>query len=478
MRIRPVAREFTDLPTAVRAVRLTPMAAAKGSNRVRPTVLTVAVLAGIAAATPSAHAAAFPAACGAGWETTTVVEGVGNLENLDSDGAGGFYVTGIMDGYLAHVDSTGWMEKVVTGLSRPAGVRVAGPYVYFLTGDGLSQAPGTLQRYDTETRTVQILLTGLNGPNGLLLLPDGSFLFTTIGLGGPNGISRYRPETSEYERDWASLPPSNGIALAADGESIYVDTMTLQIYRIPLTDPGHHILVSGIPDLVALPDDMAATRAGALFVADHILGAVYQVDTTTGATCAIITGLIKPGPVRNPPDGATSVRIAPDAASWALFVTSMDGSLRRLRPPAGIDLTPRHAGCGGIAPGIAPTPTGELPQAGQLGSVRIPLPAIAVQSKARPAMTIRARTNPIGAVPSIRSDGAAGAALTFDGGTVLLGRKDRGRIGTHGGGRRRGRRGHRGAAEPVGAVDGRQRHRAMDSRGISCHARRRRNRTW
>ncbi|MEU7628619.1 hypothetical protein AB0C34_01350 [Nocardia sp. NPDC049220] len=41
----------------------------------------------------------------------------------------------------------------------------------------------------------------------------------------------------------------------------------------PLTDPGHHSLVSGIPDLVAFPDDRQATRAGALFVADHILGA-------------------------------------------------------------------------------------------------------------------------------------------------------------------------------------------------------------
>ncbi|MGO4615508.1 hypothetical protein AB4305_14115 [Nocardia sp. 2YAB30] len=320
------------------------MATGMGSTRVRGAVLTAAVLAGIAAATPTSQAGTLPTICSEGWVATTVVEGVGNLENLDSDGRGGFYVTGIMDGYLAHVDSAGRMEKLVTGLWRPAGVRVAGPYVYFLTGDGLSEPPGTLQRYDTATGAVEILLTGLNGPNGLLLLPDGGLLFTTIGLGGPNGISRYWPATNEYERDWASLPPSNGIALAADGESVYVDTMTLQIYRVPLHDPSRPTLVSGIPDLIALPDDMEATRAGALFVADHILGAVYQVDTATGATCAIITGLIKPGPVRNPPDGATSVRIARDGDSWALFVTSMDGTLRRLRPPAGLDVTPATPG--------------------------------------------------------------------------------------------------------------------------------------
>ncbi len=317
---------------------------AKGTGiRVRAAVLSaVAVVAGLTTAMPAAQAETFPAMCSDGWETTTIVEGVGNLENLDSDGRGGFYLTGLMDGYLAHVDSAGRMTKLVTDLHRPAGVRVAGRYVYFLTGDGLSEPPGTLQRYDIETGAVHVLLTGLNGPNGLLLLPDGSLLFTTIGLSGPSGISRYWPETNDYERDWAALPPSNGLALAADGESIFVDTMTLQILRVRLDDPAHPTVVSGIPDLVALPDDMEATRAGALFVADHILGAVYRVDTTTGATCAIITGLIKPGPVRNPPDGATSVRIDRDGNAWALFVTGMDGTLRRLRPPPGIDLTPAN----------------------------------------------------------------------------------------------------------------------------------------
>ncbi|MFE7744862.1 hypothetical protein [Nocardia sp. NPDC057455] len=315
---------------------------AKGRGiRVRAAVLSaVAMVAVLTTAMQAAQAETFPARCSDGWETTTVVEGVGNLENLDSDGRGGFYVTGLMDGYLAHVDGAGRMEKLVTDVHRPAGVRVAGRYVYFLTGDGLSEPPGTLQRYDIETGAVHVLLTGLNGPNGLLSLPDGSLLFTTIGLSGPTGISRYRPETSEYERDWSTLPPSNGLALAADGASVFVDTMTLQILRVRLDDPAHPTVVSGIPDLVALPDDMEATRAGALFVADHVLGAVYQVDTTTGATCAVITGLIKPGPLRNPPDGATSVRIDRNGDSWALFVTSMDGTLRRLRPPPGIDLTP------------------------------------------------------------------------------------------------------------------------------------------
>lgn len=290
---------------------------------------------------PTASGDFVPASCAQGWGVETVVEGVGNLENLDSDGAGGFYVTGILDGFLAHVDAAGRFEPLVTGLDHPAGVRVVGRSVYFLTGDGLDAAPGTLRRYDIDTGAVEVLLTGLNGPNGLLVLPDGDLLFTTIGIKAPpTGISRYRPSTGEYTKTWSALPLTNGLALAPDGRSLFTDSLELKVFRIPLDAPNSWSAVTGIPQLLALPDDMEATRDGLLFVADHALGAVYQVDTATGAACAIITGLIKPGPLRNPPDGATSVRIVRDADGWALYVTSMDGALRRLRPPSGLDLTP------------------------------------------------------------------------------------------------------------------------------------------
>ncbi|NEW51228.1 SMP-30/gluconolactonase/LRE family protein [Nocardia cyriacigeorgica] len=312
-----------------------------GRTRTWSALLAITVATGLATAGP-AHAQTFPTMCAQGWEATTLVEGVGNLENLDSDGAGGFYVTGIVDGYLAHISADGRFEKLVTGLDKPAGVRIAGRSVYFLTGDGLDAAPGTLQRYDIDTGATTVLLTDLNGPNGLLLLPDGDLLFTNIGAQGtPTGISRYRPSTGEYTKTWSPLPLTNGLALAPDGTSIFTDNLTMRIFRIPLDAPAKATVVAGIPDLISMPDDMEATRDGDLFVADHAVGAIYRVDTATGSSCAIISGLIKrPDPIRVPPDGTTSVRIARDGTSWSLFITSMDGTLRRLRPPADVDLTP------------------------------------------------------------------------------------------------------------------------------------------
>ncbi|MEU1981938.1 SMP-30/gluconolactonase/LRE family protein [Nocardia sp. NPDC019395] len=318
---------------------------ASAMTRTRAALCAMALAAGGLATVPAAHAQVLPPSCVDGWQSETLLEGAGNLENLDSDGAGGFYVTGIRDGYLAHISADGAFDKLVTGLDHPAGVRVAGSSVYFLTGDGFAEAPGTLQRYDTETGAVTVLLTGLNGPNGLLVLPDGDLLFTNIGVrGGPAGISRYRPSTGEFTPAWSPVPLTNGLALAPDGNSIYTSNMTLSLFRIPLNAPAEAPVVAGLPGFVALPDDMEATRAGDLFVADHLAGAVYRVDPETGTGCAVITGLIEhPDPIRIPPDGATSVRIARDGDAWALYVTSMDGTLRRLRPPAGIDLTPADA---------------------------------------------------------------------------------------------------------------------------------------
>lgn len=310
------------------------------------TALCATALTALGLLIPSAtHAQPLPPSCAAGWEAATLVEGVGNLENLDSDGSGGFYITGILDGYLAHVAADGTFEKLVTGLDQPAGVRVAGRSVYFLTGDRVSGAPGTLQRYDLDTGAVTVLLTGLKGPNGLLLLPDGDLLISNIGLSGlPSGISRYRPATGEFTETWSPLPLTNGLALAPDGKSIYTANLAAQLFRLPLDAPDRAAVVTGIPELLWLPDDMEAVSAGDLFVADHGMGAVYRVDPATGSACAVISGLIeRPDPVRTPLDGATSVRIARDGGSWALYVTSMDGTLRRLRPPAGVDLTPADA---------------------------------------------------------------------------------------------------------------------------------------
>jgi gluconolactonase len=318
------------------------MSSGVGSTRLCAALFTVAMTAGIVVAEP-ATAGANPGSCSAGWESTTLASDLGGLENLESDDNGGFYVTGIVRGTLAHVDAQRNVETLLTGLDHPAGVRLVGSTLYFITGDGSTpNGGGTLSRFDVVTRETAVVVSGLTQPNGLLLLPDGDLLVSQLSIPWPPvGIGRYRPSTGQYTRSWSDTPYPNGLALSADRTAIYTENDALsQILRIPLDAPNSSTVVAQIPDgLFPGLDDLDATRNGTLFVAGDVSGSVYQVDTRNGAWCSIVTNLINPGPF-NIPRGPTSVRIAPDVNGWALYVTSIDGNLYRLRPPPGVDLTP------------------------------------------------------------------------------------------------------------------------------------------
>ncbi|MFD4367394.1 SMP-30/gluconolactonase/LRE family protein [Rhodococcus sp. NPDC058521] len=306
-------------------------------------VAVVAATATLSVGAPSEAGASAPS-CSEGWQSETMASGLGWLENLEPDGRGGFYVSGGDNGELYHVDSANNVETVLSGLDKPAGLRLAGTDLYFVTGDDPMRtvADGTLKRLDTNSGSVTTLADGLYGPNGLLLLPDGDLLISRIDIfGPPTGIARYTPSTNTLDRSWSTIPRSNGMALTPDGTAFYTGDVTSQILRVPLDSPSTPSTVMGFPDLIGLPDDMEAVADGTLYVADHLAGAVYRINPETREACTVLTGMIKPpAPIRMPPDGPTSVRVAPDGDGWALYVTGFDGTLRKLRPPPGVDLAP------------------------------------------------------------------------------------------------------------------------------------------
>ncbi|MFI8974045.1 hypothetical protein ACIGO9_14245 [Nocardia asteroides] len=79
---------------------------------------------------PVAVAHAAPG-CAEGWQAEAVAADLGGLENLEADGAGGFYVTGIVRGELLHVGRDGRVTTVLTGLDNPAGLRLSGGHPVF-----------------------------------------------------------------------------------------------------------------------------------------------------------------------------------------------------------------------------------------------------------------------------------------------------------------------------------------------------------
>lgn len=287
------------------------------------------------AATPAAQAT--PDATCQRWQATTVASGLGALENLEPDGRGGFYLSAINDGRLLHVDEHGSSTTVLTGLDHPAGLRLSGSSLYFLTGNNPGTARGTLQRLDLTTGQSTTLLTGLPAPNGLLFLPDGDLIFSQLTV-PPRGIDRYNPGTGQHTKSWSTTPLPNGLALTLDRTALFTENSALStILRVPLDKPNATSTVARLPGLIAGSDDMQATRDGTLYVAGDTSGEVYAVNTSTGRVCTIAKGISQ---LALPPNGPTSVRVGPGPDGNALYVTAIDGKLRRLQPPAGIDLTP------------------------------------------------------------------------------------------------------------------------------------------
>lgn len=271
------------------------------------------------------------------WQMTTVASGLGALENLEPDGRGGFYLSAINDGRLLHVDDRGTSTTVLSGLDHPAGLRLSGNTLYFLTGNNPGTSRGTLQRLDVTTGQSTTLLTGLPSPNGLLFLPDGDLIFSQLTV-PPRGIDRYSPATGHHTKSWSTTPLPNGLAFNPDRTAIFTENAALStILRVPLDNPNAVSTVTRLPGLFAGSDDMQATRDGTLYVAGDTSGEVYAVNTNTGRICTIAKGLSQ---LSLPPNGPTSVRVGPGPDGNALYVTAIDGKLRRLQPPAGTDLSP------------------------------------------------------------------------------------------------------------------------------------------
>jgi hypothetical protein len=266
-----------------------------------------------------------------GWQMDTVVSGLGELENVESDGNGGFFVSGADVNKLYDVDAAGNVTVVLGNVTAPGGLQLDGTTLYIMS----RSADAGVLALDTATGAVT-KVSSMNG-NGLLRLPNGDLLTTWVGTEGtpPAGVTRLSHETGAVQPNWAPVPRAEGLALTPDHTAVYTDDLfTGQIYRVPLGDPAHWTVVGRAEGVLPGDDDLTAAQDGTVYVAAHIGGSIDRVDPATGATCAIATGIASGW------NGPASVRIGRDGDGWALYASAFDGTLRRIRPPAGVDVTP------------------------------------------------------------------------------------------------------------------------------------------
>ena len=290
------------------------------------------VLAALVAAVPSSSAATNPCTP---WQQKTLKSGLGSLENLEFDNAGGLLVSATAQNAIERLTPNGNVTTLVPNVNAPGGQRLIGRTLYFNTGDaaqsGLGNTPdGTLERFDLDTHTRSTFASGLTMPNGLAVLPNGDFVVSRD-IGSGTGITRIpASDPSHPQANWAKLDDQNGMAVDPTGTFLYADqTFTLDsaVYRIRVSDPTDMKVVatlydSGIPKGL---DDMTIDSKGVLYVAANAAGQVIRLDPASGKHCTIVTGLQNPSSLK--------FGRGPGWNKSHLYVTAFDGTVRELIPP-------------------------------------------------------------------------------------------------------------------------------------------------
>ena len=256
---------------------------------------------------------------------TTLAHGLGPLENLAVDGRGGLLLSQnnlVVPGSLNRLDSDGRVSTVLTGVDRRRD-RGAGPGCVLRHGRlDVGGAAGRAHRHrrrrrprhrwamdggERVGRAERARRVAERGPGGERA--NGFDVGFGVRFGaalrtGRSGAERTRvgPERSVAVRGHQLRPSAVGVSRRRHRPGL-----APQRWTIP--DAG----------LLPVPDDLAVDADGRVYIALNLAGRVVRVDTATGQTCTIATGLATP----------TSVRFSGDHD--VLFVSGFDGAVRGLR---------------------------------------------------------------------------------------------------------------------------------------------------
>lgn len=269
------------------------------------------------------------------WRGRTVLSGQGFLENLVFDRSGGLLLSASSDDAILRLGSHGGLRTLIDNVNAPGGLRIRHGVLYFNTGDDAQsgihgRADGTIERYRLQDGHRTVWAKRLTMPNGLIFLPNGDAVVSRD-LGQGTGMTRVPAgHPRRPQPNWAKLDDTNGMAKDPTGRWLYtVETFApaSRVYRIRINDPSKIRVVAELGNgTVPLGlDDMTRDRRGRLYIAANIAGEVIRLNPETGASCVIASGL------RNP--SAVKFGRGPGWSHRSLYVTSFDGTVRKLTPP-------------------------------------------------------------------------------------------------------------------------------------------------
>ena len=262
-------------------------------------VVAAAVLA-VAVAPSAASASAVDACPGVGPVTTLIRDGSW-LESSVFDASGHLVYTDVPSGRVSSLDSPVAPVRRVGTVRLPGGMALTpGGRIAVASGNTWGRLFGGVALFliDPATGAKTKVASGLVAANGLARAADGT-TYTADQVASQ--IDRVLPDGTVKTGWWRGAGGTNGLALTADGRTLYVALANAaRIVAIDTTTRAARTVFVA-PGLLPLPDGLTVDRTGRLYVAMFVSGEVLRVDPATGGACRLARGFTRPSSVAIPP---------------------------------------------------------------------------------------------------------------------------------------------------------------------------------
>lgn len=271
---------------------------------IRTTTIAIAATATLIAA-PAAGALAAPTGV-----TSTQAQTQVRTQDLDvniggwAEGStilpdGDILVSNLSKSIIQRVDGATGEISTVAEVADPSQMVVDGNTLYVVTGNSPASVfvrNGGVLAIDLTTGARRTVTAGLGEANGMAQLPGGD-LIVSVTLGHGAGVHRLDPRTGERRKLTSSFPTPNGVAVGPQGQVYVGSTLLGALFTVDPTT-GATTRVAGQSTSL---DDFDVRSDGTI-VGATTLGFIDELDPATGRSRPLLSGYV----------GGTSVRLISD----------------------------------------------------------------------------------------------------------------------------------------------------------------------
>lgn len=268
-------------------------------RQIRTMALGVVAAAALTTAPAAAAAPTTLAVAQAPTQTALDVNIGGWAEGLALLPDGDILVSNLGQGIVQRIDGETRAITTIAQVADPSAMVVDGTTFYVVTGNSPASAitrKGGVLAIDLTTGARRTVTTGLGEANGMARLPGGD-LVLSVTLGPGTGIHRLDPTSGQRRLLTSAFPTPNGVAVSPSGQIYAGSTLLGALFRV---DPTTGATSRAAGTSTSLDD--FDVRSDGTVVGATTLGFIDLLDPATGRSSKLLSGYV----------GATSVRLLSD----------------------------------------------------------------------------------------------------------------------------------------------------------------------